>query len=151
MPEIKLTIVRIGATILGATGLLGGSVAVYQGARSKLGNATTALGDPAVLAALDKDFRFLAGIWTIVGVSLLVGVILIRKKPELVQIGLLAVLLGGLAQLFAVIDYGLQPQFAAPIAIEIAAPIILLVLLKLSQPPGWFTTGATLPLGGPAG
>ena len=130
MTNIKLTIVRIGSALLGLIGLATGALGVYQGASGKLGAAAAALGDPAVLAALDNDFRFLAGIWFIVGLGLLVGAIFIHRKPDLVQIGLEAVFVGGLARAFAFTEYGPLPEFYAPVAVEIIVPVILFVMLR---------------------
>ncbi len=95
MANIKQTIVRIGAGIFGVIALASGGKMIWDGASEKLGETVTGLGDPQVLAVLDNDFRFLAGVWMIIGLGLLVGSVLIEKKPDLIQIGLEAIFLGG--------------------------------------------------------
>ena len=110
--------------------------------RSSMEDFLTRFGDTAidvlihnagVLPAFDNDFRFLAAIWLIIGLGLIVGTIFIHTKPDLIQIGLEAVFVGGLARAYSSMQFDTFSQFAAPIGIELVVPPILLVLLKLGQ------------------
>ena len=126
----SLWIVRIGAGILGLIGIISGGRAVYQGAAGFLGEGQAILLDPNVLALMDNEFRFFAGVWMLVGLALIVGAIFIEKKPDLIQIGLEAVFVGGLARLFAFSEYGPLPEVFGVIGVELVVPVALLILLK---------------------
>lgn len=133
MRNTKLIIVQIGSALLGLIVLIIGGQAVYQGAAGKLEEAAAALGDVGVLAGLDNDLRFFAAVSMIIGLGLIFGAIFIHTKPEIVQMGLGAIFVGGIARAFAMIEYGMLPQFYAPIAVELIIPPVLLLLLKLRQ------------------
>ena len=130
--NIKLTIARVGAGLLGVIALISGGKAIWNGASSYLDDAA-ALGDPQLLVLLDNDFRFFAAVWLLIGVALLVGAILIHRKPDLVQVGLEAVFIGGIARVFAFSEYGYTAEVLPPIIIELVLPPVLLVLMKLGQ------------------
>ncbi len=131
MKNIKLNIVRVGSTIFGLIALGTGAKMMYEGASGKLGDGAALLAEAGILPAFDNDFRFLAAVWLIVGLGLLIGTIFIRKKPDLIQIGLEAVFVGGLARAFSSYQFDTFQQFAAPILIELILPVVLLILLKL--------------------
>ncbi len=126
---MRLLIVRIGSGLLGVIGLVTGALAVY-GAAAKLGDAAAGL-DAVVLASLDNDFRFYAACWFLIGLALVLGAIMIEKKPDLIQIGLEAVILGGAARLFAFTEFGPLPEFYPAIIIEIVGGIALFVMFKM--------------------
>ncbi len=131
--NIKLTVLRIGSGLFGLIALITGAKMIYQGASGKLGEAAVAVANAGVLPAFDNDFRFLAAIWLIVGLGLLVGTIFIHTKLDLVQLGLEAIFLGGIVRLLAFAEFGPLPQFYVPIAVELVFPIILLVILILHK------------------
>ncbi len=131
MKNIKLNIVRVGSTIFGVIALGTGAKMLYEGASGKLGEGAPLLAEFGILPAFDNDFRFLAAVWLIIGLGLIVGTIFIRKKPDLIQIGLEAIFVGGLARAFSSYQFDTFAQFAAPILIELIPPVILLILLKL--------------------
>lgn len=134
MNNFKLTFVHIGDALSGLIALFSGGKAKYEGAAAKIGAAALqGLGDTDVLTELDNDFRFLAANWMIVGLGLLIGVVLIHSKPDLVQIGIEAIILGGLARAFAMTEYGDLPQYYGPVVVEVVLPIVLLILLKGHQ------------------
>ena len=127
MSDLKLTIVRVGSGLLGIVALISGGKAIIQGLAGKLGEQAANL-DTAILASADNEFRFFAATWFLVGIALLIGAIKIHAKPDLVQIGLEAVILGGLVRLFAFKDYGVVDSAVPAIAIEIIAGGILFAL-----------------------
>lgn len=131
MRNIKLTIARCGSAVFGIIALGTGAKMLFEGASGKLGAGATLLADPGILPAFDNDFRFLAAVWLIVGLALVVGAILVRKKPDLIQIGLEAIFVGGLARAISSYQFDTFPQFAGPIVIELIPPVVLLILLKL--------------------
>ena len=129
--DIKLLIVRIGSGLLGLIGLISGGKAIFNGIEGHLGEAAATV-DPTVLNMMDNEFRFFAGIWLLVGFALIVGAIAIHKKPDLIQIGLEAVFVGGVARAIGAFEYGLLPQTTVAIGIELIAPVILFVLFKIA-------------------
>jgi hypothetical protein len=62
-------------------------------------------------------------------IALIIGAVIIDRKPDLIQVGLEAVFLGGLARLFSFTEFGFMSEFVPAIAIELGAPLILFVLL----------------------
>ena len=129
MADKMKTAFRIGTGALGLIGIISGGKAVWQGASGFLGEALAGVTDPGALMVLDNEFRFFAGIWFLVGLSMLLGAIFIHKRPRHLQIGLEAILVGGLARAFAFAEYGFQAQFMPAILIEIIVPAVLLVLM----------------------
>lgn len=129
--NIKLLIVRIGAGLLGLIGLISGGRAIWNGIEGHLGDAAATI-DPAILNLMDNEFRFFAGIWFLVGFALIVGAILIHKKPDLIQIGLEAVFVGGIARAIGIAQYGGVRETIAPTLIELVVPLVLLVLFKIA-------------------
>ena len=138
MKDMQLTIVRIGAGLLGLIGLITGAKAIWGGASSILGDAATSL-PAAALSTVDNELRFFAACWLIIGLALLVGAILPHKKPDLLQIGLEGVILGGLARLIAFTEFGPLPEFYPVIFIEVVIGGVLFVMFMIwrkSQPSG---------------
>ena len=137
MGDIRLTIVRIGAGFFGILGLILGGKFVLQGVTGTLGDALATIPDPAVLAALDNHFRFVAGVWFLISLALLLAAILMNRKPEMAhtgaQIGFEALIVGGIARLVGIGEFGGQPSFYAATFIEIVPPLILLIMLKMHQ------------------
>ena len=111
--DIKLTIVRIGSGLLGLIGLISGGRAIWNGIEGHLGEAAASI-DPMVLNLMDNEFRFFAGIWFLVGFALIVGAIAIHKKPDLIQVGLEAVFVGGIARAVGIGQYGGVRETIAP-------------------------------------
>lgn len=129
--DIKLTIARAGGGIFGVIALITGARMVWGGASAKLGEATALIADNPGLAALDNDFRFAAAIWFLMGIALIAGAIVPHRKPDLLQMGLEAVIIGGFARWFAFTEYGVLPQFYPAIAIEIIGGGIVFALFMM--------------------
>ncbi|WP_310618779.1 DUF4345 family protein [Flexibacterium corallicola] len=128
MKNLKLTILRVGAGFFAI-------IAMLTGLRQFLGGVNGALEDYELgyvpyesIAGLDNDLRFLAVCWFIVGVSLAVGAVLPRKKPDFILLGLLVVVLGGFARLYGFLEYGPIPHEYIPITIEFIGGVPLLLL-----------------------
>ena len=129
--DIKLLIVRIGSGLLGLIALISGGKAIWGGIDAHLGEVAATL-DPNVLNFMDNEYRFFAGVWLLIGFALIIGSLLIHKKPDLIQVGLEAVFVGGIARVIGAMEYGLLRETTIAIAIEIIAPIVLLVLFKIA-------------------
>ena len=128
MKNVKLTILRLGAGFFALIALMTGARKLYFGLRGELGNTATDLVGSPVMASLDNDLRFLAMSWLVIGMALMVGAIVPRRKPDFILIGLIVVILGGFARLFGFTEYGPLPDEYAAITIEFLVGIPLLVL-----------------------
>lgn len=133
----KIVTLRIGSGLLGLVCLIAGGRSVYLGAAGFLGKADASQVNIDVLAALDNEFRFFAGVLALVGLSLVISSAAFFKKPGIaqagMQIGLEAVFVGGLARAFAFTEYGYSGTFLPPVLVEIIVPAVLFVLLKVAQ------------------
>ncbi len=128
MKNAKLIILRLGSGFFALIALMTGARKLYVGVSGELGEAATNLAGSPALASLDNDLRFLAMCWLVVGMALMVGAIIPRRKPDFILIGLIVVILGGFARLYGFAEYGPLPDAYAPIAIEFFVGIPLLAL-----------------------
>lgn len=128
MKNVKLTILRLGAGLFALIALMTGARKLYYGLNGELDNAAADLAGSLVMASLDNDLRFLAMCWFVIGMALMVGAIVPRRKPDFILIGLIVVILGGFARLYGFTEYGPLPDEYAPIAIEFLVGIPLLAL-----------------------
>ena len=128
MKSAKLTILRLGSGFFGLIAVMTGARKLYAGVNGELGEAAVDLAGSQALASLDNDLRFLAMCWLVIGMALMVGAIIPRRKPDFILIGLIVVILGGFARLYGFIEYGPLPDEYAPIAIEFLVGIPLLAL-----------------------
>ena len=130
--DMRLTVIRVAGAVIGVLALIGGLRAVYLGAAGTLGDAAASI-DPEALAIFDNHFRFFAGGMILAGVASILGSIKIKDRPDIFQVGLEVIFVGGLARAFGFTEYGVLGPVLVPTIIEIVVPVPLIAMLKMHQ------------------
>lgn len=87
-------------------------------------------------AILDSTIRFLAGVWLLTAIGLVIGIRHPQRHRVMLSIILVGLFVGGLGRVMSALMFGLPGPMVVPLATELLVPPVALLLLRLTQPMG---------------
>ncbi len=107
-------------TVVGAIAVVGGGLGMVLG-------AVTGPEEQYVAVSTSSEYRFLSGVWLVLGVSLWWSLVRPASRAAVTRVVLIAAIGGGVGRLVSLLVEGWPGPFTAALAIELLALPVLLV------------------------